>query len=153
MSNSPTPEEIKTLRENAGLTQTEAAKLVGSKLRSWQNWEAPANSSEYRRIKSSTWDLFKSKALPHKREKQSADVDALMQDPWIQGRTLAKYDSLVAFPTEETIDVWIDGWVAGCVDLGEYEIWRERLWQMCEHLQAPAFLKKRGKKPKLALDI
>lgn len=37
--NSPTPEQIKQSRMDAGLTQTQAANLIYSKLRSWQHWE------------------------------------------------------------------------------------------------------------------
>lgn len=36
---SPTPEEIKHSRIHAGLTQTEAAALIYSELRTWQHWE------------------------------------------------------------------------------------------------------------------
>lgn len=37
---SPTPAEIRAAREAAFLTQTQAAYLVHSKLRTWQDWEA-----------------------------------------------------------------------------------------------------------------
>jgi len=40
MSSSPTPDAIRTLREKAELTQTDAAALVHSGLRTWQQWEA-----------------------------------------------------------------------------------------------------------------
>lgn len=36
----PTPEEIRSARLEAGLTQSQAADLVCSKLRTWQQWEA-----------------------------------------------------------------------------------------------------------------
>ena len=36
----PTPAEIRAARELSGLTQTQAAALVCSKLRTWQQWEA-----------------------------------------------------------------------------------------------------------------
>lgn len=36
---SPTPEEIRAAREAAGLTQGEAAALVYTTLRNWQQWE------------------------------------------------------------------------------------------------------------------
>jgi len=35
----PEPAEIRKLRESFGLSQTQAAELVYSTLRSWQNWE------------------------------------------------------------------------------------------------------------------
>lgn len=38
--NNPTPEQIRAARESAGLTQTEAARLIYSTLRTWQDWEA-----------------------------------------------------------------------------------------------------------------
>lgn len=36
----PTPKQIKAARKKAGLTQTKAAELVWSKLRTWQDQEA-----------------------------------------------------------------------------------------------------------------
>lgn len=36
----PSPDEIRALRSQAGLTQTEAAELLYSGLRTWQQWEA-----------------------------------------------------------------------------------------------------------------
>jgi len=36
----PTPAEIRAARLAAGLTQSQAADLVCSKLRTWQQWEA-----------------------------------------------------------------------------------------------------------------
>ena len=38
----PAPDEIRTAREAAQLSQTEAAALCFSELRTWQNWEAGA---------------------------------------------------------------------------------------------------------------
>ena len=40
MGRSPAPSEVRELRETYGLSQTAAAELVYSALRSWQNWEA-----------------------------------------------------------------------------------------------------------------
>jgi putative transcriptional regulator len=37
--NSPTPQEIKTAREVAGHSQTEAGSVVYAALRTWQHWE------------------------------------------------------------------------------------------------------------------
>lgn len=39
MSN-PSPEQIRAARNRAGLSQTKAADLIHSKLRTWQDWEA-----------------------------------------------------------------------------------------------------------------
>ncbi len=35
----PTPEQIKKARMDAGLTQSQAADLIYSELRTWQHWE------------------------------------------------------------------------------------------------------------------
>lgn len=35
----PSPMEIKEARHRAGLTQSQAAALVGGSRRTWQNWE------------------------------------------------------------------------------------------------------------------
>ena len=37
---SPTPEEIRTARKKSRLSQTAAANLIYSTLRTWQDWEA-----------------------------------------------------------------------------------------------------------------
>lgn len=49
----PKPAEIVRLREAAGLTQTEAAELVCSTLRTWQDWEAGIA-----RMHGGLWRLF-----------------------------------------------------------------------------------------------
>ena len=36
----PTPDAIRAAREAAGLTQTRAAELIYSTMRTWQDWEA-----------------------------------------------------------------------------------------------------------------
>lgn len=36
---SPTPLQIKQARKDAGLTQTNAAKLIYAECRTWQHWE------------------------------------------------------------------------------------------------------------------
>ena len=36
----PTPDDIRATRLSAGLTQTKAAQLIHSSLRTWQDWEA-----------------------------------------------------------------------------------------------------------------
>lgn len=52
----PTPEQVKDARQRAGLTQTQAAELVYSKLRSWQQWEAGD-----RAMHPGLWELFRIK--------------------------------------------------------------------------------------------
>jgi DNA-binding transcriptional regulator YiaG len=49
----PTPEQIIQARKAAGLTQTQAAGLIFSTLRTWQDWEAGA-----RRMHPGLWRLF-----------------------------------------------------------------------------------------------
>jgi len=51
--NTPSPTEIKQARKDAGLTQTQAAALVGRKLRQWQYWES--NNFD---MPSPLWELF-----------------------------------------------------------------------------------------------
>lgn len=43
-----TGEDLRTLREQAGLSQTEAAKITGTPLRTWQTWEARTASASHR---------------------------------------------------------------------------------------------------------
>lgn len=50
---SPAPAEIKTAREQAGLTQTQAAQLVHGTMRSWQDWEGGK-----RKMHPAIWELF-----------------------------------------------------------------------------------------------
>jgi len=52
----PTPEKIKAARKAAGLSQSAAAELVHSKLRTWQQWEAG-----HRKIHPGLWELFRLK--------------------------------------------------------------------------------------------
>ncbi|WP_288076578.1 helix-turn-helix domain-containing protein [Pseudomonas sp.] len=53
---SPLPEEIRAAREASGLSQTAAAELVHSKLRTWQQWEAGD-----RKMHPGLWELFRLK--------------------------------------------------------------------------------------------
>jgi DNA-binding transcriptional regulator YiaG len=57
MTDSPTPEAICTVREKAGLTQTQAGALVHSALRTWQQWEAGD-----RQMHPGLWELFRIKS-------------------------------------------------------------------------------------------
>ena len=61
-SANPAPAEIRAAREAAGLTQTEAAELVHSTLRAWQNWETESGD-EQRRMHPATWELFRVKVV------------------------------------------------------------------------------------------
>lgn len=49
----PTPEQIKLTRKEAGLSQTAAAQLVHTALRTWQQWEAGD-----RAMHAGLWELF-----------------------------------------------------------------------------------------------
>ncbi len=53
----PTPDDIRSARKGAGLTQTNAATLVGAALRTWQEWEAGDS-----RMHPGLWELFLIKA-------------------------------------------------------------------------------------------
>lgn len=52
-ASNPTPQAIRDKRADLDLTQTEAAKLVYSSLRAWQQWE-----SGERRMHPGLWELF-----------------------------------------------------------------------------------------------
>ena len=56
----PEPSRIREVRAEAALTQSDAAALVFSTLRSWQMWEAGD-----RRMPPSTWELFLLKSGRH----------------------------------------------------------------------------------------
>ncbi len=56
MSETPEPAEIRAAREAARLSQTAAATLVHSGLRTWQQWEAGD-----RRMHPGLWELFRLK--------------------------------------------------------------------------------------------
>lgn len=49
----PSPAEVRAAREAAGLTQTEAAAVIHSTLRTWQDWEAGKA-----RMHPGLWELF-----------------------------------------------------------------------------------------------
>jgi len=53
----PTPAEIRTARERAGLSQSEAAARVLGSVKAWQNWESE-NPAENRRMHPGLFKLF-----------------------------------------------------------------------------------------------
>ena len=53
---SPTPSEIRSVREAVGLTQTEAATLIHGTMRAWQQYEAGE-----RMMHAGLWELFTTK--------------------------------------------------------------------------------------------
>lgn len=52
----PSGSEVKQARQAAGLTQQQAADLVHTESRNWQNWEYDAA-----RMPAATWELFQIK--------------------------------------------------------------------------------------------
>ncbi len=56
MKSSPTPQEIKEARRNAGLTQTKAAHMIGKTCRTWQMYEAGSLA-----MGPALWELFQIK--------------------------------------------------------------------------------------------
>lgn len=59
--NRPTPEQIKQARTDAGLTQTQAAKLIYKGLRTWQGWETVEGEKGHRKMDPAFWELFNMK--------------------------------------------------------------------------------------------
>lgn len=55
-SNNPVPAEIRRIRELSSLTQTQAASLVHTTCRVWQQWEAGD-----RKMHPAFWELFRLK--------------------------------------------------------------------------------------------
>jgi DNA-binding transcriptional regulator YiaG len=55
----PTPDQIKAARQAAGLSQTAAAALIYSTLRTWQDWEAGKAA-----MHAGLWELFTIKTKP-----------------------------------------------------------------------------------------
>ena len=56
-SSNPLPDEIRSAREAAGLSQSAAAALIHSTLRTWQDWEAGKA-----RMHPGLWELFRIKS-------------------------------------------------------------------------------------------
>lgn len=58
----PSPEEVRAVRERAGLTQEQAATLVSPASRSpyktWAAYETPVGNANHRAIPLATWELF-----------------------------------------------------------------------------------------------
>lgn len=77
MSSSPTPQEVRVAREQAGLTQTQAGDLVHSSLRAWQQWEAGD-----RAMHPGLWELFQIKAAgPENRPQEPRKARAATHVP------------------------------------------------------------------------
>lgn len=63
----PSPCEIRTAREAAGLTQAQAAALVHASSRNWQQWEQ-AEGRNVRRMHPGLWELFQLKSASAPRQ-------------------------------------------------------------------------------------
>ena len=60
--NSPAPDELRHARESAGLTQSEAARMVHTTYRAWHQWETGD-----RQMHPAMWELFRIKARKNKK--------------------------------------------------------------------------------------
>jgi transcriptional regulator with XRE-family HTH domain len=72
---SPTPEEIRAARKALGLSQSAAAALIFSTLRTWQDWEAGKAH-----MHPQLWESFKLKAsstTAKLRDAKASKVDSL----------------------------------------------------------------------------
>lgn len=58
MTNTPTPEEVRNARIGAGLTQSQAAAIIGTCLNSWQRYEGRGGDRGNRTIPPAKWELF-----------------------------------------------------------------------------------------------
>ncbi len=54
----PTPEQLKALRCELGLTQLEAANIVGVARRTWEAWEQTTRTGSHRNIHPTKYTLF-----------------------------------------------------------------------------------------------
>lgn len=61
-ASNPSPEEVRAAREDAGLTQAQAAALVHATLRNWQQWEDTTGGTNARRMHPGLWELFRIKS-------------------------------------------------------------------------------------------
>lgn len=59
----PTPQQIIDRRQQAGLTQSEAATLVYASLRAWQQWES-STPGDARGMHPAMFELFELKTAP-----------------------------------------------------------------------------------------
>lgn len=62
----PSPATIIRAREDARLTQTQAAELLHTSLTTWQGYEAPKGSVNYRRMHPAFWELVQVKIAARK---------------------------------------------------------------------------------------
>lgn len=73
----PTPAQIRAAREAAGLTQEQAAELVYVGLRAWQRYEDARESTEWRPMHPSMWELFNIKLAQRRTEATLAQIPTM----------------------------------------------------------------------------
>ena len=83
----PSPDEIRTARERAGLNQTQAAGLVSpataAGYKTWSGYEQPVGTRNHRAIPLAAWELFLllTKQHPSMHLKKGAPQKIRMPDP------------------------------------------------------------------------
>ncbi len=61
----PTPDEIRALVQEEGLSRSEAAALVHVSRRAWEKWVTKADSNDHRAIPLAAWELLLIKTGKH----------------------------------------------------------------------------------------
>lgn len=60
-STPPTPEQVSQARIDASLTQADAAALLYTSPRNWQQWETDPSNATARPMSAASWQLFQAK--------------------------------------------------------------------------------------------
>lgn len=61
----PSPEELRELIKDAGLSRAEASELLHASRRTWDKWTARIDSQDHRSIPLAAWELLLIKAGKH----------------------------------------------------------------------------------------
>lgn len=56
--NSPTPENIKLVHQASGLTQKQAANMIGVQIDTIKGWHSPAGTTRHRTPQVAVWNLY-----------------------------------------------------------------------------------------------
>lgn len=74
---SPTPEQVKAARLEAGLSQTAAANLIHCHWQAWVKWEHydKTDKAQSRRMHPGLWELFQIKAAKLKGKKRKPKAE------------------------------------------------------------------------------
>ena len=67
----PTPDEIRALVQESGLSRSTAAELVHASRRTWDKWTTRADSNDNRPMPIAVWELFLIKTGNHPSYKSS----------------------------------------------------------------------------------